>query len=220
MTLRELIEIFRHEVDDLGEPYLWSDDELIEYANDAENEACRRARLLIDSTTAEICQIVVDADTGLYALDERVIFVRRAKLASRSLTLARASLRDVDAYVPGWEAHTGTVTSFITDADTGMLRLYPVPRAADTLNLTVVRLPLVELNSLDDSFEIHARYQRNLRHWLKYRAYSKQDAETRDGKKAAEGLALFEQEFGKASTAIDEEWISREQGYDRWDGTY
>lgn len=220
MKLRELIEIFRHELDDAAEPFLWTEEELIEYANDAENEACRRARLIIDSTTAAICAITVIANTAKYALDNRVIFVRRVKLASRSLPLQRASFRDLDEETPGWDAHTGTVMAFITDLDSGKVRLYRTPTAADTLNLTVVRLPLVEMTNVDDTPEIDSRYHRNLRHWLRYRAYSKQDAETKDDKKAAEALALFEQEFGKASTAIDEEWIERQQGYGRWDGTY
>lgn len=220
MKLRELIEIFRNEVDDAAEPFLWTEEELIEYTNDAENEAARRGRLLVDSTTPEICEIALVAGTAAYALDPRVIFVRRARVASRSLPLARATLRDFDSEVPGWEAHTGTITSFITDYDTGKLRLYRKPTADDTLLLSVTRLPLNEMKKLDDAPEIHARFQRNLRHWLKFRAYSKQDAETKDDKKAAEGLALFVKEFGEASSAIDEEWISREQRGDVWDGSF
>jgi hypothetical protein len=220
MKLRDLVKIFRDEVDDVTEPFLWTEEELIDYANDAENEACRRSRLLIDSTTVEICQIAVTANTAGYALDPRVIFVRRAKLATKSLPLGRASVRDLDDETPGWDAHTGTVSAYIPDHDTGKLRLYRIPTVNDTLNLTVVRLPLEAMENLDAEPEIHRRYQRNLRHWLKWRAYSKQDAETMDEKKAAAGLALFEQEFGKASPALDEEWINREQGYDRWDGTF
>lgn len=220
MTLRDLIDIFRHEVDDVAEPYLWTEEELIEYANDAQNEACRRARLLIDSTTEAICQIDVLIGTASYALDPRVIFIRRAKVASSVLPLARASLRDMDDAALGWDAHTGSVRAYLTDVDSGRVRLYRIPTATDTLHLTVVRLPLAEMVSLDDAPEIHVRYQRSLRHWMCFRAYSKQDAETKDDKKAAEGLALFEQEFGKKSAAIDEEWIGREQAYDRWDGTF
>lgn len=220
MTLRELIDIFRREVDDDVEPYLWTEEELIEYANDAEAEACRRARLLIDASTEAICQIAVVADTASYALDPRVIFVRRAKLAGSALPLARASVRDMDDAAPGWDTHTGTVRAYLSDVDTGRLRLYRTPTVDGVLHLIVVRLPLTEMVSLDDSPEIHVRYQRSLRHWMHYRAYSKKDAETKDDKLAAEGMALFEQEFGKKSSAIDEEWIAREQAYDCWDGTY
>ena len=220
MKLREIVEVFRYEVDDLAEPFLWSDEELIDYANDAENEAARRGRLLIDSTTPAVRQIAVLAGTASYALDPRVIFVRRAKLASRTLILARRSQRDMDECIPGWESHTGTVCDYLTDCDTGKVRLYRTPTVDDTLNLSVVRLPLMATKKLDDTPEIHPRFHRNLRHWMKFRAYSKQDAETRDEKKAADGLALFVQEFGDASRAIDEEWINREQGWDTYDGTY
>lgn len=214
MTLRELLEITRNELDDVEGKYLWSDEELIEYAVDAENEAARRARLLIDSSTAAVRQIAVVAGTALYDLDERVIFIRRAKLASEELPLRRAQMTDLDQYLPNWEADTDTPTHFVSDYETGKVRLYPIPTANGTLNMTVVRLPLNDMNSLDDTPEINARYHRSLRYWLMYRAYSKQDTETKDEGKAMKNLALFEAEFGKKSSAIDEEWIEREQAYD------
>lgn len=220
MKVREIFDLFRNEVDDTRHPPQWSDNELFEYLNDAENEAARRARLIVDSTTTAICQIPVVIGTSMYALDPRIIFIRRAKLASKSLPLGRKSYRDLDTCLPGWDSHTGTVQGFITDLETGKIRLYRSPTATDTLLLTVVRLPLQVMDDLDDTPEIHTRHHRNLRHWMRFRAYSKEDAETKDDAKAAKGLALFEQEFGKASTAIDELWIEQQQGYDPWDGTF
>ena len=232
MNLRDLILLFRTEVDDVAEPYLWSDEELGEYATDAQNEACRRARLLIDSSTTAVCQYNVLAGDPWITLDPRVIFVRRARVASRTPRLSRLSYRDLDA-IPGWEAQTGTVQSFITDMETGKLRLYkywpaddplPVPPATatvmDTLNLTVVRLPLTDLTHLDDEVEIHARYARNLRHWMAHRAYLKRDEDTFDEKKAAQAESLFVREFGNHSSAVDEEWIERAQQIDDLDGTF
>ena len=220
MKLRELIGLCRSETDDVTQPYLWSDADWIEYAVDAENEACRRARLLIDSSTAAVCQIAVVAGTALYALDDLVLFVRRAKLSSQDIPLARVSYRDLDAFVPGWESHTGTPTHYATDYETGKVRLYPNPTANATLSLTVVRLPITDMNDLEDMPEIKAHYHRSLRFWMLYRAYAKQDSETKDDAKAATNLALFEQEFGKKSSAIDEEWIEREQAADPYDGTF
>jgi hypothetical protein len=57
-----------------------------------------------------------------------------------------------------------------------------------------------------------------LRHWIAYRAYLKPDEDTYRPDKAKEAMALFEQEFGPKSSAIDEAWIQREQF--EGDGTY
>ena len=51
MNLRQLIDSFRAKTMDSPTKKLWSDDEIIEYANEAVDEACRRAYLLVDSSS-------------------------------------------------------------------------------------------------------------------------------------------------------------------------
>jgi hypothetical protein len=218
MTLQDLITLFRNEADDATEPYLWDDEEVIDFANEAESEACRRSRLLVDSTSA-LTQLLVDPlDAGVISLDPSIVFVRRAMLAGRR-PLHRMTVRDLDAHNPYWmNAGPAVPLAYVTDFQTGAILLHPVPAAEDMLLLTVVRTPLVEMRSLEDSPEIAPRFHRSLRYWMLYRAYSKQDSQANDPKKAADSLALFEQEFGKKSSAIDENWIAHEQMDD--DGTY
>ena len=223
MNVADLRAVFRSETDDTEDPPFASDDEVIDYLNDAQNEACRRARLLVDSRTSGITTISLAANTARYALDPRVVFVRRAKLVSNSSTLTLASYRDmdgVDGISADWEDETGTPTHLITDMDTAYVRPYPVPDASDSIALTVVRLPLDDLADDGDEPEIHARFHRNLRHWMLYRYYSKQDADTFDAGRAALALAAFEMEFGKPSRAIEEEWILRQQQTDAHDGVF
>lgn len=221
MTLDELIEAFRREVDDtVNNPFLWDDDEIIFYANEAEQEACRRANLLIDSSNVEICLINIVAGEPNYDLDERVITVRRARLSSRSKPLKLISYKDLDESVAGWESNTGTPLYFFTDFDTNKLRLYPAPTADDTLILTVTRLPLFDLESGTDTPEINKRFHRSLLHWIKYRAYSKPDTETLDQEKSILFLQMFEAEFGPKSSAINEIFNSRNLPYDNYDGSF
>lgn len=218
MQLSDLFGLTRLELDDTTEPTLWSDDELFDYVNDAQLEAARRARLLIDSTTPDLTQVGVVAGAPLVTLDARVLFVRRARFAGSS-PLARRTVQDMAACLPTWEdAGAGPPRAFITDYESGKLLLWPTPEADATLLLSVVRDPLADMNDLADSPEIAPRLHRSLRHWMIYRAYSKQDSQANDPKKAAEALALFEQEFGRKSSAIDEAWIAREQLDD--DGTF
>jgi hypothetical protein len=219
MTLSDLITLFRNEVDDSTAPHLWSDEEAIDFANDAEAEACRRARLFVDSSTAEICVVeVLATDSGLVTLDPRILFVRRARIEG-SRPLARMNMQDMESDNPYWQnAPAASPRMFITDYQTGKLLLWPIPDQDDVLLLTVVRMPLAEMHDTEDSPEIAPRFHRSLRYWMMFRAYSKQDSQANDPKKAADALALFEQEFGKKSSALDETWIEREQSY--MDGTF
>jgi hypothetical protein len=157
------------------------------------------------------------ANTASYNLDPRVQSIRRAKLTGL-LPLKRRNLQDMDSQYSGWDdASASTPSVFMTD-DTGKIKLWPTPSANTTLNMIVVRSPLVEMNDETDSPEIAPRFHRSLRYWMMHRAYSKQDSQANDPKKAMESLAMFEQEFGKKSSALDETWINREQM--EMDGTF
>lgn len=218
MKARDIIKLFRIDVDDEAEPNLWSDEEVLDYLNDAQNEAARRSRLLLDSSTTAITRIAVTGGLGLYALDPRVLFVRKIRFANKR-PLRRMNMQDMESRDPFWEDQQPSEPMyFIPDFEAGKVLLWPTPTDNDTLLLTVVRDPLEEVKDEDDTPEINARHHRSLRFWMAHRAYQKQDAEASDPQKAAFSLAMFEQEFGKKSAAIDEEWINREQ--QEGDGTY
>jgi hypothetical protein len=218
LTLQNLEDLFRREIDDMATPSLYSQAEVYDYANDAQNEACRRARLIVDSTTAAICSYTVGAGASLITLDQRVIFIRRARLSSRTVPLVRMFLADMEEQIPNWETSlAGIPDRYIPDYQVGSIKLYRPSLASDTLNLTVVRLPLTDMAATTDTPEIHPSYHRNLRFWMLYRAFSKHDAERYDMKKADANLKLFEAEFGYRSSAYDEAWL-REHQIDAYDG--
>lgn len=220
MNFGQLKAIARSEADDNAAPFLWADPEWLEFANDAENEACRRARLLTDASTSAICTASITIGAESVALDPLVIFVRRAKLDLQTQPLPNVDSRDLDLNVPNWETQTGRPKAWVRNWETGKLRLWPIPSAVDTLRLRVVRLPLVPMAADGDAPEINARYHRSLVFWMLYRAFSKKDTQTQDDRKAAEYLALFEQEFGQKSSAIDEHWITDNHGEDSFEGIY
>ncbi len=208
MNLGDLLEIVRRELDDVADPPLWTDDELIEYAVDAQNEACRRGRLLLDSTTVSVTQIALTAAAGgVYALDPRVIRINRVKLAGDDRPIAPIMVRDLDLQLPGWEDWVEHPTLWVPDWESGKIRFVGAPDGNYTANLQVVRLPMKDLATLDDAFEIRAEHQRSLRHWIMHRAYLKRDSETYDPKKALECEARFVAEFGPARPAYDEQWM-------------
>lgn len=224
MTTAELLDLFRGLSADNTPKYLWSDDLLCKLATEAEKEAAARARLLVDSVTADVCVKDLDAGTRYMVLDPRVIFVRRVKLASRELPLAKIHRRDLDMILPGWEDETASeTTNYCSNYHNG--RIYfisPLP-VDDTVRLTVVREPLfaLKLSGPAKDPEIPARYHEKLVHWMFWRALSMRDVEEKyDPVVAKQQHDEFESVFGPPLTARDEKWYQDEHGYDEFEGLY
>jgi hypothetical protein len=69
--------------------------------------------------------------------------------------------------------------------------------------------------------EVEERHQDKLVDWMLYRELSMRDKEEKyDTKAAQDHLDVFESEFGKRSSAIDETWIARQHGYDQDEGLF
>jgi len=212
MTLGELISRFRREVKDTVKPYFCADEDIIAWLNEAEEEACRRAFLIVDSTSTASQLDIAAGDVGS-DLDPLVIFVRRATLQSTHRPLIPAVVRSMDEELPGWEnAQASVPTRFVPDWQTGYLRLYPPSRSADTIKLTVVRLPVRPMVEEDDEPEIRRQFHAYLLDWAKHRAYNIPDSDFFDAKKSDYHLSVFTQKFGETS-AISEAW-AMEQYYD------
>jgi hypothetical protein len=204
MNLNELIVAAQNQADEIvDKPDLfWSLEEWTRYANDAENEACIRANLIMDKTSA-VTTIAVLSGIATYSIDEKILVIKRAKLASGTEPLVKTSRRVLDATYPNWEEDSGKVRSWLPD-DTNKITLYKNPAAATTLNLMVSRLPLLPMtlpNKLTESPEIDTQYHLGLVDWMLHRAYSKQDSETLDKGKAKEHLARFIKRFGEIPSA-------------------
>lgn len=238
MNAGELEERFRKQVDDEAQPPLWGSDEFLNWLNEAENEACARARLLVDSigtavtysvsgtstsTTTHTHGIVtLGSGTEYYDLDERILYLRRVKLASRTIPLSPMDYRDMDQCYPGWEAHTGSVTGYVRGLQTGKFRPYRIPTATDTVKLTTIRLPLVAMSQPKDTPEIATHYHIHLNDWVCFRAYSKKDSQAYDPNLAKEHLAHFEAMFGtrEMASALEEEWARNNLPFNEQDGNF
>lgn len=207
MTLGDLITLFREEAfDSVTTNPLWSNLTLTLYANEAEQEACRRSELIVDSSSA-FCTPSFTTGNPLIALDPLITEVKRVRVSNQYVQLQQISALEMDRKRPGWEFHTGTIPlCVVTDYETGKLRLYPNPSIDGALAMTVARLPLQDMANLTDAPEIRKEYHPALVQWMLYRAYSKQDTETADPLKAEKALANFEREFGKRQSARNETW--------------
>jgi hypothetical protein len=204
MLLNDLIISAQNQADEVvSKPdLLWSLDEWTEYCNEAENEVCIRANLILDKTTA-LTAITVLSGVSIYAISELILIVRRAKMSTGTEPLVKTSRRVLDATYPNWEAETGNVRSWFPD-DSNKIGLYKIPTEGASLNLMVSRLPLVPMalaDKLTVSPELDEQYHQGLVDWMLHRAYSKQDSETLDLGKAKLHLTRFEKRFGERPSA-------------------
>jgi hypothetical protein len=236
VQLVDLISTFRDEADDLKNPPLWSDSILTTWANEAQIEAFRRARLGKDASTAAICQYTLAQNAQFITLDPRIIFVKQLNIASKPEPIPRAFAADLDRMLPGWNTGAtagGDIIAWCPDYTAGQLWFSSPSPAADAVNLRVLREPLNPMRQLVLTTtgtttstttaidpELNPRWQIKLIEWMKYRAFSKQDSETNDPEKAKTALAAFEAEFGKAHSAQDEMYSSEQYGHDGYDGVY
>lgn len=225
MLLGELIAAAQDDIAEKrgdAEAMLISSSEWVRFANEGERQACRRAHLLVDSTTADFCRATVTAGNPVIPISNKILRVRRVVRVSDGQTLEKTRVDLLDSQFQGWETETGEIDCYTEDYQSNTIRLYRVPSVNDELRMTVVRIPAADMaNVLTDAPEINPSYHEGIVKWMLWRAYSKRDVDIEaDWPRARENLAAFTQEFGEAISAKDDNWIRTKQGIDPFEGSY
>lgn len=213
MTVEEILTVVRDLLDDRkgsGTP-LWSDAELVEYANEAEARIADECLVLRDSETTvdassnPVCVIPVASPyTNTLDLHPSIVKVFGVSYGAGRKPLKLTSVEVLDQARPTWRTQTGLPSHYCLDITAGQLVLDRVPTADASVYLWVARLPLVEMSkaNLKGSPSIPRKYHRKLVNGIVGRAYLKQDAETLNLNKAT----VFNQQF-----AQDIEQIKRDE---------
>lgn len=206
MNLGEILTEYRRQTKDNVKPYLIDDTAATIAFNEAQREACRRARLIVDSTTQGVAQVSVSAGNPIVNISDKIISIRRARLQSRSCPLTKRLVRTMDELAPGWDTSTNTSqpSQLVVDYQTDAVYLYPTPSDDDILLMTVTRDALYDVDADDDEPEINSRYLMPCIEWMKFRCYSNEDTDLYDERKASIALSRFEAEFGPAIGATNE----------------
>ena len=225
MTGEELVDYLRESIlDDVLNPQLWSDSELLRFLNYAEVQACRRAHLLIDSATTNdngtaatastagqkpLCTLALLADTATYSLSPKILQVKRCQLASMTTPLSGpVSYSTLDDVMQGWWGTNGTVGTagsggypvmFLNEPQ-NTITFIPSPSATDTAYLVVSRIPLTPFTLLT-SPEIDEQYHYGLCDWAAHLAYMKPDSETINLNLSAVYEKRFTEQFGSLPNA-------------------
>lgn len=204
MELSQLVAQYRSDADDLLEPYLSSTVLVRAWINEAEEEAAIRARLLYESSNADICQIVVNAaavtaGTRVYTLHKSVFQITRVVFVPDDSTteyeLYLTDRVEQDRAYPGWRSRLDIPHQAIHD-DT-ILELGCKPSVPGVIHIECYRTPLVLIeDSATETPEINRTHHRHLIHWVLHRAYSRPDSEIYDPNRAAREEAMFTQQFG------------------------
>ncbi len=197
MTKDELIAAFRNEVFDTVTPYLWSDEEVDEYADDAQNMFVRLLGGISDATS-DLCTIDVAAGDKFVPYDPRILRIKNASRSDgKELDVTNVEDHEAGGVKPALTNTPGTLTGLVLGMDDNNIRLVSIPTVADSVSLVIKRLPLAL-----DLTEIFSHHHIHLLDWMKYRAYNKHDAETFDSAKASDYLGRFTQYCTKVSEEL------------------
>lgn len=209
MNPSQLLELFRTEVDDISEPYLWSDETFYTYLNDAQDVFVRMIGGIADRRSV-LAKINYNAGDQFKPYDDRILRIKGCwtetndKVVVQNLdslegqyleddygTLTNAGLDD---------GKTGSVKYIITDVEAGDMQLYPIPEADGFLRLYLYRRPLKTISGASSKLEIPDFYRLNLLNWVKYKAYMNQDVEAFDRSKATDFRRAFVDGVAEAKT--------------------
>lgn len=203
MTPRELLTLFRSEMRDQKAPYLWGDPELYQYMVEAQEKFARETGGIADASTPAICQLAITAGQDWYPTSKRILDIRGATRADtgRPVRIMNAEKAPREGVL--FDGRPGPLNTLVIGLEKHKLRAWPVPSEALVVNLSTYRLPLTGVSGAADSeFEIDDQYHYTLIHWMKFRAFSKDDTETLDLRRAAENEKRFLDECRLAKAEI------------------
>lgn len=199
MTLGELIARFRSASNDKVEPYFWSDKDVTQWLNDAQEEAAIRARLIHESDSASLCEIKTTAGKAVYQLKPQMYEITHASWdedgTRNYCLLSLTSTEALDKNDRHWRTRPASIPHSVIQTDRSV-RIVPAPKSDGTLVIEAYRLPKSLMESQDDEPEINQAHHRHLVSWALYKAFSVPDAEMFDPDRAQIEAAEFARYFG------------------------
>lgn len=219
MELQRLISHFRDQVSDKAAPYLWDDDEALLFAIDAQDMLVRKIGGISDMTvpaasdpdSLRLHDLVLTANEPYTAFSPYILRVRSARLvtAKRNVNIIAegdVAMQRTNDYGFVWtqvldDDEVGQVDAGVIGIIDGQLRWFKVPEENDSCRLHIYRLPYPRIVQQEDDLEIDEQHHLHLTMWMKYLAYSKEDAETYDKTLAETNRRAF---LAYCDTARDE----------------
>lgn len=196
---------------------LWTNSELARWVDEAQQQVSKR-RPINDNATAAVCTIAVVAATATYAYHASILQIEDAYMIETAETTHRPLSKRTHAEMrelrPTWrDDEDGTPEFYIEDLTERAITLYRTPDLAGTLHLTVKRTAVQRLswNTPSTLLELPAEHQYDMLDWVYYRAFSKDDIETKDEKRAERHLEKFNAVIGALPSASRRQMLREER---------
>ena len=179
-------------------PYLWQDEDIDDWLNEAQQEAAIRARLLRATPASHpaLCEFSLTAGETAIALPEQLyeISYQEWVIGAERRPLKLVSREWMDTTLPGWRAMPAAEPDYLVQ-DRQALEVVPPPIAAGAVLIEGYRLPEpMELD--DDEPRIPLAHHIHLVQWALHIGYSLPDAETLNPGKSQAAEAEFARYFG------------------------
>lgn len=185
-TVGDLIRAFREDERDAAEPYLWSDAQLVRFANEALIEFAIETKSLYDDSS-EITRFEYVAGQQDFDLHPSIIDVVEAYAADRQLRLTAPGV------VRRHELPSGNKPELLVlNRSANTIKMYPATIEPGVLELTVIRKPLAEVGKAEAIPDIPLDERRHLLLYMAHRAYNIHDADVFNPAKARDFLAEWQ----------------------------
>ena len=186
MDTTELLGLFRAEMRDQEQPYLFADETVYAYINAAQVEFCRLTEGIEDGRSVKLSVV---PGVEWYPLNKRILKLRKAYLTSTGRPVDIVNQEHSEQGGIRFDGRPGPLKALVAGIEKGMLRAWPLPNEAVEVTLDVFRLP--KPVGEGDQLEVDEQHHMALLHWVKHLAYSMHDADAFDRTKAAEHEAKF-----------------------------
>ena len=187
MDATELHDLFRVEMRDMAEPYLFESPTIYSYIDAAQVEFCRLTEGIEDARTF-VLDIV--ADEEWYAVDPKILKLRRARNKATGRPVDTVSVERVEQQGIRFDGRTGPLKALVTGAEKNMVRAWPVPAEATQIQLEVFRMPKTVTEDRV-RLEIDPQHHYYLLDWAKHLAFDTRDADVFDPRASENYRAKF-----------------------------
>ena len=179
-------------------PYLWQDEDIDDWLNEAQQEAAIRARLLRATPASHpaLCEFSLTAGETAIALPEQLyeISYQEWVIGAERRPLKLVSREWMDTTLPGWRAIPAADPDYLVQ-DRQALEVVPPPIADGSVLIEGYRLP-EPMGADDEEPGIPLAHHIHLVQWALHVGYSLPDAETFNPGKSQAAEAEFTRYFG------------------------
>ncbi len=217
ITAAYLLNKFRREMEDPAYPdaagdedgsSLWSDEDINDYMDQAQEEFCRKIDCIPDTSSFVLRLKAVQeyADIESVITQIRGGYVQGTKRFIPAVTMSDMqrgyNMNDYgNVFAGDWRQTIGDVRYMVTDDTIGQVRLTPIPAADTVIELSVYRLPETRISD-GGELEVPDMFRRRLLLKMRSLGYFKGDAETFNQRQAENFERLWVQYLSQAERDV------------------